>query len=126
MREIRVLLVEENLVLSKTIKDILQGLPYCRVIDEARNGWEALGKACVFKPDVVLMDAELEEPYGLQVASWLSSYLPGVRTVLLLEDTDEDYRAAATFSGAYAYIRKEEIADALAPLIRGVLAVEPS
>ena len=58
MAEIRVLVVEDEIIIAEEIKDRVEGLGY-QVCGIAANGSDALAQAETSRPDIVLMDIKL-------------------------------------------------------------------
>src|SRR5688500_11657684 len=81
---LRVLVVDDNRLAADSLKALLTGWGY-----EARaayDGPEALEAACPFRPHVVLLDINLPEIDGWQVAATLRKLAP-TKTALLLAVT---------------------------------------
>lgn len=64
-----VLIVEDNELNMKLFNDLLEAHGYRTV--QTRSGVEAMGLAREHHPDLILMDIQLPEISGLQVARWL-------------------------------------------------------
>jgi two-component system chemotaxis response regulator CheB len=65
MAQIRVLVVDDSLLMQRVLSDLLQTDPQIAVIGTARNGEEAIAKAASLHPDVVTMDIEMPRMDGL-------------------------------------------------------------
>lgn len=76
------------------------------VVDEARNGREALALATRHRPDVVLMDISMPELNGLEVVRQLARDLPQVRCIILSMHADEEHVWQALKAGAAGYLVK--------------------
>jgi len=68
-----VLIVEDNELNMKLFNDLLEAHGYRTV--QTRSGVEAMGLAREHRPDLILMDIQLPEISGLQVARWLKDDL---------------------------------------------------
>jgi two-component system chemotaxis response regulator CheB len=64
-QKIRILLVDDSSFVRKTVSDIINREPDLTVIAEATNGKEALLKAGLQKPDVIIMDIDMPEMNGV-------------------------------------------------------------
>jgi two-component system cell cycle response regulator DivK len=64
-----VLIVEDNELNMKLFRDLLEAHGYETL--ESRDGAEALKVARQSRPDLVLMDIQLPEVSGLEVAKWM-------------------------------------------------------
>lgn len=63
---IRVLIVDDSFLMRRVIRNILEKDPGFEVIDEAANGLEALERAALGNPDVILLDIEMPKMDGLE------------------------------------------------------------
>jgi two-component system, NarL family, invasion response regulator UvrY len=63
---IRILLVDDHLVLRAGLKALLEAETDFRVVGEASTGEEAIEKAKQLKPDVVVMDLSMPGMGGLE------------------------------------------------------------
>jgi two-component system cell cycle response regulator DivK len=65
----KVLIVEDNDLNMKLFRDLLEAHGYETL--ESRDGVEALKVARSERPDLILMDIQLPEVSGLEVAKWI-------------------------------------------------------
>src|SRR5918994_1800569 len=65
----KVLIVEDNELNMKLFRDLLEAHGYLTI--ESRDGVEALKLARDERPDLILMDIQLPEVSGLEVAKWI-------------------------------------------------------
>jgi two-component system cell cycle response regulator DivK len=65
----KVLIVEDNELNMKLFRDLLEAHGYQTI--ESRDGVEALKVARDERPDLILMDIQLPEVSGLEVAKWI-------------------------------------------------------
>ena len=62
---IRILLVDDQKLMRIGIKSLFEDYPELEIIAEAQNGAEAIEKAKLLKPDIVLMDIGLPDMSGM-------------------------------------------------------------
>jgi len=90
-------------------------------IHEARTGKEALEAALLLKPDLMLLDINLPDIQGHEVAQTIRKSLPSAKIVLCSLSDLADVSGEMKASGADAYISKlapmEEFHNILAALI---------
>jgi DNA-binding NarL/FixJ family response regulator len=79
----RVLIADDHQVIRKSISSILQSRKDIRVCGEAVNGKEAVSKAQLLKPDLLILDISLPDSNGLEVATAIKKLLPEVPILLL-------------------------------------------
>ena len=65
----KVMIVEDNELNMKLFRDLIEASGYDTV--RTRNGLEALDLARQHRPDLILMDIQLPEVSGLEVAKWI-------------------------------------------------------
>ncbi len=63
MPKIRVLIVDDSVVVRRLVADVLGSDPSCEVVGTAANGKIALAKIGQVNPDVVTLDVEMPEIY---------------------------------------------------------------
>ncbi len=101
----KVLIVEDERIISEDIKKRLQKLGYS-VPSIARSGEEAVHKARVLNPDLVLMDIVLEgEMDGIEAAAHIKS-LCEIPIVYLTAYADQKTLERAKITEPYGYILK--------------------
>jgi two-component system, NarL family, response regulator LiaR len=102
----RVLVVEDHLILRTIISDMLMAtFPPCRV-DMADTGQEAIRKAVLFEPDVILMDVRLPDMDGIEATREILTRWRAARVIVWTSYADFSLRAAAFAAGARAFLLK--------------------
>jgi two-component system chemotaxis response regulator CheB len=71
MRKIRVLVVDDSVVIRKIVTNVLDADPDIEVIGTAPNGRIALAKLPQLTPDLITLDIEMPEMNGLQALAAL-------------------------------------------------------
>lgn len=99
MNSIRVLVVDDSLLMRTVITDIINSDPNLNVVGVAKDGADALGKIEKLKPDVVTLDIEMPVLDGLQALDLIMAQFP--TSVIML--------SSLTKSGANATIRALEL-----------------
>jgi DNA-binding NarL/FixJ family response regulator len=77
-----------------------------QVMDEARDGKEALEVVVRLKPDIAIMDLEMPVMDGLAAARDIQSLAPGTQVILLTIHDDKTTRQRARNAGAAGFISK--------------------
>jgi two-component system sensor histidine kinase/response regulator len=101
---IRVLIVEDNYLVSEMIKGSLQDIGY-QVIGEAIDGLEAIQMAQELQPDVILMDIEMPEKNGIEATQEIYNCCP-TPVVVLTAYENQQLVQQATEAGVGAYLIK--------------------
>ncbi len=76
MPKIRVLFVDDSVVIRKLVSDVLDADPDLEVVGRAANGRFALTKIPQVNPDVVVLDVEMPEMDGLETLKVLRQRYP--------------------------------------------------
>ncbi|MBF0564627.1 MAG: response regulator [Nitrospirae bacterium] len=101
----RVLVVEDESIVAMSIQDRLKELGYT-VADVVSTGEEAIKKAELLRPHLVLMDIVLKgEMDGVEAAGYIRSNLD-IPVVYLSAYSDDDTLARAKVTEPYGYILK--------------------
>jgi DNA-binding NarL/FixJ family response regulator len=106
VRAVRVLVVDGH----EGIRDALcANLSHygVQVVAAAADGLEAIEKARVFAPNVVILDFQMQGCGGLEAARVIRSEMPHIKIILLTMLSEEAYSRAATECGAIACFSKD-------------------
>jgi DNA-binding NarL/FixJ family response regulator len=120
MPAIKVLIVDDQALFRRGIRWTLDAAEDIEVIGEAENGADALSFTERAFPDVVLVDINLPDINGLEVARTLKRQHPRVRLVVLSVYEDDEQLFNAIKVGASAYSAKSVNPDNLIDIIREV------
>ena len=106
--KIRVLVVDDSVVVRRIVSDVLTEDPGIEVVATAVNGRIGVQKAMQLKPDLITMDVEMPELDGISAVRELRRC--GVRTPVIMFSTLTDQGATATLdalaAGATDYVTK--------------------
>src|SRR5258706_13353586 len=103
---IRVLVVDDHVILRQGIGVLLNQEDDFEVIGEAENERAAVSLTMELKPDIVLVDMFLETSSGLDIAKQLLRISPNTRIVLFAGSNDEKLLFEAIRFGVHGYIQK--------------------
>ena len=113
----RILLVDDHASARRSIRALLEEAGY-DVVGEAADGRSALQQAEELGPDVVLLDIQLPDMDGFEVAARLASSGRAPRVVLTSSRGAEDYGDLITEAPARGFLAKDELTgEALAELL---------
>ncbi len=100
-KDIQVLIVEDDALVSEMIKWSLEEIGYT-IVGEATNGQEAVKIISSLQPDVVIMDIEMPDMDGIEATRRIQARSPIPVVVLTAYETpDLVERASAAGAGAY-------------------------
>lgn len=117
---IRILIAEDNDLVSLTLEEQLKGLGY-EVVGIARTGAEAVMLATRLKPDLVIMDIRMPEMDGTEATARIRDQT-GIPVVMLTAFSDKETIRRAEAAGALAYLVKPVNEQELPPAISIALA----
>jgi len=103
---IRVLLVEDHLVVRAGLRLIIESQPDMEVVGEAKDGVEAAGKVQELSPHVITMDISLPGLSGLEATRRIKNLHPDVHVLFLTMHDNEEYFFQAIQAGADGYVTK--------------------
>ncbi|MFG1870525.1 response regulator transcription factor [Micromonospora arborensis] len=121
---IRLLLAEDQGMMRGALALLLNLEPDIDVVAEAGTAAEALRAALETRPDVALLDIEMPDGSGLDVAAHLRQRLPHCRTLILTTFGRPGYLRRAMEAGAAGFLVKDGPVEQLAAAVRRVLAGE--
>ncbi|AKB86121.1 response regulator [Methanococcoides methylutens] len=105
MKEANILVVEDENIVALSIKKKLELMGYS-VIDTASSGEDAVVKADLFYPDLVLMDVMLRgEMDGIEAAKMIREKFD-IPVIFLTAYTDDKTLERAKMAEPYGYISK--------------------
>ncbi len=121
MAPIKVLLADDHPPLRAGMRARLEQEADIVVIGEAENGREALRLARELKPHLLVLDMEMPEMNGLEVARALKEEGAAIRVLVLSAYEDPEYINLIIESGAAAgYLSKSESLETIVAAVRGV------
>jgi two-component system, NarL family, response regulator NreC len=119
---IRVLIVDDHALVRSGLRLLLEAEDDVTVEDEAGNAEEAVRKARLHKPDVVLLDIVMPGGSGLEAAPAIKEAAPKSRILVLSMQDDPSYVRQAFSAGANGYLLKEAADAELVAAVREVAA----
>ncbi|HYK49046.1 MAG TPA: response regulator transcription factor [Terriglobales bacterium] len=78
-----VLLVDDNAAVRRAVRRLFDTHPKFEVVGEAEHGRDAVEKAPVLRPDLIILDLVMPVMNGLEAAPLLIKVLPNVWIILL-------------------------------------------
>jgi DNA-binding NarL/FixJ family response regulator len=118
MQVIRVVIVNDHPIVRSNLRLLLERESDVRVIGEAANGREAVLLAEYQKPDIVLLDAKLQEMSGVQTAREMLKKNPALNIVFISALTADEYVIEALKLGAHGYVTGDSAQSDLVPAVR--------
>jgi two-component system invasion response regulator UvrY len=126
----KILVVDDHDLVRMGIVRMLADINGYQVVGDAKSGEEAVAKARILKPDVVLMDVKMPGMGGLEATKKLLTVNPAIKIIAVTACDDDLYPTRLMQAGAVGYVTKGaefvEITDAINKVIRGDLYMSNS
>jgi DNA-binding NarL/FixJ family response regulator len=126
--QLKIMLVDDHVL-------FLEGLQYLldtygiQVTGKARNGKEALTKARILKPDIILMDIRMPEYDGLNALKLIKEEMPDIKVLMLTTSEEDDDLFTAIRYGASGYLFKntdaKDLINMLLQIEKGEVPLSP-
>ena len=122
---IRLLIVDDHMVVRAGLRDILSSQPDFEVIGEATNGVEAVALADRLNPDVILTDLAMPQMDGTTAIGKIKAKHQDIQILVLTTyDSDSDVLPAIE-AGAIGYLLKDSGREELYAAIRAAAEGKP-
>lgn len=108
---LRVLIVDDHAPFRQLARTLLQGAGFT-VVGEAEDGATAVDASRRLRPDVVLLDVQLPDADGFDVARVLAAQSESPIVVLTSSRDSTSYRRRLSGSAARGFIAKAELSGA--------------
>ncbi len=121
---IRVLVVDDQVLIRRAVVQILGTAPDVDVVGEAPDGLEAVAAASRLRPDVVVMDIRMPRMDGIEATAAICSDadLAETRVLILTTFEEDEYIVAALRAGASGFIGKGAEPEAIVHAVQAIAA----
>ncbi|MFN3618103.1 MAG: response regulator transcription factor, partial [Aquabacterium sp.] len=130
---IKVLLVDDHVIVRQGLRQVLADVEGIQVVDEAPDGAEALHLIRAWMDhvdgpglDVVMLDIALPGRDGLDVLKQIKAEYPKLGVVMLSTYPDRQFAVRCLRAGAQAYLNKSADPDDMVAAIRKVAQAAPT
>ena len=117
--EITIVIADDHPIFRQGLRQLFEGVVNFKIVGEANNGGDAFKLISELKPDVAVLDIDMPEKDGFEVARQLFSQSSPVGLIFLTMHKDKALFNAALNLGVRGYVLKD---SAMADLISAVKA----
>ena len=126
MAATRVLLVDDESLVRRILKQILTSYPDMELVGEAATGYEAVAAVESLQPDIVVMDIRMPGLDGIAAARQIRDKYPHVKIIGLSEYAYGYNTDAMEKAGAVGIYQKSMALEQLYSVIKKVTAIHPN
>lgn len=123
--EIQILIADDHPIIRQGLRQIIEVEPGLKVVAEASDGRQALERIQLLAPHVALLDIDMPQPDGLEVARAIRERQLPVGIIFLTVHREESFMNKALDAGARGYILKDSAITDVVTGIKTVISGEP-
>ncbi len=117
---LKIMIADDHDIIREGIKNILKEHKEYEVVEEARDGREAVDKAGKIKPDILLLDISMPKINGLDTIGQIKHVSPDTKILIISVHKANAYIVKAFRAGAKGYLQKENAGEELLPALRKI------
>ncbi len=125
MNKIKVMIVDDHLVVREGLRQLLEIEDDIQVVAEAGTGLECLEMIEKALPDLIFMDVRMPGISGIETARLVCQRHPQVKVIVLTIYEDDQYVREAIKAGAKGYVLKKVGREELIRIVRDVMEDRP-
>ncbi len=125
-KPIRVLIADDHPIVRRGLGSLINIRTDMELVGEAVDGVEAVDKARLLKPDVILLDLMMPRQGGLEAINEIKRENPEARILVLTSFADDDKVFPVIKAGALGYLLKDSPPETLIQAIHDVCRGESS
>ena len=118
--QIRILVVDDFKPWLSLVKAMLADEPGMHIVATALDGPEAVAKAQSLRPDLILMDINLQKLCGIEAARKIIRLLPEVNIIFVSVEAEPELVRSALAAGGRGYINKLDVEGELLSAMKAV------
>jgi DNA-binding NarL/FixJ family response regulator len=119
---VNILIVDDHPVVRMGLSMAIETFDHCVVVGEAASGEEALFLCQKLRPDVVLLDLQMDGIGGIQAAKSIRESYDGIFVIALTSFADHATASATVKAGVHGFLLKDFSASELEQTITDVRA----
>jgi two-component system response regulator DevR len=115
-----VYLVDDHDIVRRGLRDLLAVKRDITVVGDSASAGASVDRIIALKPDVMVLDLQLQDGSGIQVCRRVRSVVPSTQALLLTSASDDDALLCAVLAGAAGYATKLVDSSAILEDIRNI------
>lgn len=123
MEKIKIILVDDHVIVRDGIKSLLENSGKAQVVGEASDYASLKRLLTDSTPDIVMLDVSLPDLSGVEITKILRAEKPEIKIIILSMHIDEDFVYNALKAGAKSYLPKnasrKELIEAVCKVYEG-------
>jgi DNA-binding NarL/FixJ family response regulator len=123
---LRILVADDNELIRKGLCSLLQKHPGWLVCAEATGGRDAIEKAVLLKPNVILVDVSMPDLNGFEVARRIHEQLRYCKILIVTEHDSRSFAHIPPQPGVQGYVMKSRLSSELIPAVEAASERQPS
>lgn len=116
--KVRVLVVDDHRTFGELLEIALEREPGLEFVGHALSGLEARGKVALLHPDLVIMDVQLPDGDGIDLAGELVRADPALRVIVLTAQPTTEMVTRAGDAGACGFLPKSGALEDMLEVVR--------
>jgi DNA-binding NarL/FixJ family response regulator len=121
---VTMVIIDDHLMFAESLSRLLSDDEQITVLGAAASASEGLDLVDQLDPDVVLVDFQLPDRTGVEVATEVKARSPRTMVVMLTASTDDRVLLAAIDAGCSGFLTKDRAASEVAEAVRAAAAGE--
>lgn len=119
---IRAVLADDHAIVRRGLRALLESEGACQVVGEAADGLTTAALITELTPDVAILDLQMPDLDGIEVARRVREKSPGTRVIILSMYGDEPHVVQALRHGVVGYVLKGAATSDLITALHTVMA----
>jgi two-component system, NarL family, nitrate/nitrite response regulator NarL len=120
----RVIIVDDNDSVRESLRSMLECEPSLQIVDEAKDGQEAIELCRLHRPDLVLMDVRMPRVDGFEATRRIKEEMDTTKVLMMSASNGREYVSRAIRAGAEGYVSKDASIEEWQEAVREVLSGE--
>jgi DNA-binding NarL/FixJ family response regulator len=122
---VQILIADDHELVRSGLRRLIEARKDWRVVAEASDGKEAIGKAIETKPDVAVLDHAMPIINGLEATRQIRTHLPNTEVLICTIHEDEMLICELLRAGARGYVLKSDAGSKLVTAIDSLAVHQP-